>query len=50
MTSTVSPAELRRKIRSGEHFGNTSGSAPGFVQCNIIILPRTHADDFERFC
>jgi uncharacterized protein YcsI (UPF0317 family) len=50
MKSAVSPSELRHKIRSGEHIGNTSGSAPGFVQCNIVILPASHADDFLRFC
>ena len=50
MSSTLSPAELRRRIRAGEHTGNTSGSAPGFVQCNIVILPASHAHDFLRFC
>jgi uncharacterized protein YcsI (UPF0317 family) len=50
MISTLSPGELRRKIRSGEHTGNTSGSAPGYVQCNIVILPAGHAHDFLRFC
>lgn len=50
MSSTLSPAELRRKIRCGEHTGNTSGSAPGFVQCNIVILPAENAHDFLRFC
>jgi uncharacterized protein YcsI (UPF0317 family) len=50
MTSTLSPAELRLRIRSGEHTGNTSGSAPGFVQCNIVILPASNAHDFLRFC
>tara|TARA_R110002124_G_scaffold26478_9_gene95197 strand:+ start:2404 stop:3186 length:783 start_codon:yes stop_codon:yes gene_type:complete len=50
MISTLSPDELRRKIRAGEHIGNTSGSAPGFVQCNIVILPASHAPDFLRFC
>ena len=50
MSSTLSPAELRRKIRAGEHTGNTSGLAPGFVQCNIVILPADSAHDFLRFC
>jgi uncharacterized protein YcsI (UPF0317 family) len=50
MSTTLSPAELRRKIRCGEHTGNTSGSAPGFVQCNIVILPAGNAHDFLRFC
>lgn len=50
MSNTLSPGELRRRIRSGEHIGNTSGSAPGFVQCNIVILPADHAEDFLQFC
>lgn len=50
MSSTLSPNELRHKIRVGEHTGNTSGLAPGFVQCNIVILPAASAHDFLRFC
>lgn len=50
MSSTLSPLALRHKIRSGEHRGNTSGCAPGFVQCNIVILPAAWASDFLRFC
>ncbi|CAA0101572.1 Putative hydro-lyase [Halioglobus japonicus] len=50
MSDTLSPAELRRMIRAGEHIGTTSGTAPGFVQCNIVILPTSHAEDFMRFC
>lgn len=50
MGSTLGPAELRRKIRAGAHDGNTSGLAPGFVQCNLVVLPRESAGDFLRFC
>ena len=50
MSSTLSPQALRHKIRVGEHTGNTSGLAPGFVQCNIVILPAASAHDFLRFC
>ncbi len=50
MSSTLSPLALRQRIRSGEHTGNTSGFAPGFVQCNIVILPADWASDFLRFC
>jgi uncharacterized protein YcsI (UPF0317 family) len=50
MSSTLSPGELRCKIRSGEHTGNTSGLAPGYVQCNVVILPADYAHDFLRFC
>jgi len=46
----ISPAELRHKIRLGEHDGNTSGFCAGYVQCNIVILPADLAGDFTRFC
>jgi uncharacterized protein YcsI (UPF0317 family) len=44
------PEQLRSRIRAGEHSGNTSGLAPGFVQCNIVILPADWAADFLKFC
>jgi len=50
MTDATTPQGLRRKIRAGEHSGNTSGLAPGYVQCNIVILPADWANDFLRFC
>ena len=50
MNDVSSPLELRRAIRSGAHRGNTSGLAPGYVQCNIVILPAAVAADFLRFC
>jgi uncharacterized protein YcsI (UPF0317 family) len=50
MSTTLSPQALRHNIRSGQHSGNTSGFAPGFVQCNIVILPAEQANDFLRFC
>jgi uncharacterized protein YcsI (UPF0317 family) len=50
MSSTLSPDQLRSKIRAGEHTGNTSGLAQGFVQCNLVILPARSANDFLRFC
>ncbi len=46
----ISPDALRLKIRSGDFTENTSGFAPGFVQCNIVILPSRWAADFLRFC
>lgn len=50
MTASLTPAQLRQRIRRGEHSGNTSGLAQGFVQCNIVILPAAAAADFLRFC
>ena len=40
----------RLSIRRGEYVGPTSGLAPGCVQANLAILPRSLADDFKRFC
>lgn len=50
MSDTHGPSAIRARIRRGEHPGNTSGLAPGFVQCNLVILPEAHAHDFLRFC
>ncbi len=50
MNDPLSSQALRHAIRSGTHSGNTSGLAPGFVQCNIVILPADWANDFLRFC
>ncbi|MCB1680198.1 MAG: putative hydro-lyase [Halioglobus sp.] len=50
MNTPQHPQTLRRAIRAGEHRGNTSGLAPGYVQCNIVILPSAWAGDFLRFC
>ncbi len=44
------PRSLRHKIRDGEITGPTSGLAPGFVQCNIVILPEQYAAEFLGFC
>ncbi len=55
-TQTASSEQLqtglaaRRFIRRGEYVGPTSGFAPGFMQANLAILPRSIADDFMRFC
>ena len=44
------PGELRQLIRAGEFSGNTSGQCAGFVQSNLVILPREWAADFLQFC
>ncbi len=43
-------AEVRSAIRSGRYQGHTAGLAPGRLQANLAILPRTLATDFEQFC
>lgn len=44
------PHALRQQVRSGQFSANTSGQAPGFVQCNLAILPRDWAMEFLQFC
>ena len=46
----VSGAEVRRLARSGELTGPTPGLALGYVQANLVIVPRELAFDFLLFC
>lgn len=47
--SSLSPEAVRTLIRAGRYSGATSGLAPGFVQGNLVILPRDVAGDFLAF-
>jgi uncharacterized protein YcsI (UPF0317 family) len=49
MLANLTPFELRQKIRSGEHKSHTSGLCNGFVQANVVILPKDWAQDFLMF-
>ncbi len=44
------PKEIRERIRRGEWTGPTAGLAPGYVQANLVALPRECAYDFLLFC
>ncbi|ETE65432.1 hypothetical protein L345_08788, partial [Ophiophagus hannah] len=45
------PCAVRNLIRSNKlNISNTSGMAEGFVQANVIIMHKSFADDFEKFC
>jgi uncharacterized protein YcsI (UPF0317 family) len=44
------PKDIRNEIRRGTFTGVTSGSAPGYVQTNLAILPKSDAYDFLLFC
>jgi uncharacterized protein YcsI (UPF0317 family) len=44
------PRATRHAIRAGVYDGYTAGIAPGRVQANICILPRSVAEDFLLFC
>ncbi|HTD06018.1 putative hydro-lyase [Undibacterium sp.] len=48
--TTLSPAELRALYRSAAYSGPTAGVARGFVQANMMIVPREFAFDFLLFC
>ena len=44
------PLAVRTACRNGSWVKETSGTAPGYVQANLAILPSALADDFLRFC
>jgi uncharacterized protein YcsI (UPF0317 family) len=44
------PAAARRAIRSGGFTGYTAAIAPGRVQANVCVLPRSFAEDFLLYC
>jgi uncharacterized protein YcsI (UPF0317 family) len=43
-------ATARAWIRSGRWREPTAPLAPGYLQANLVILPRVWADDFRLFC
>jgi len=45
----VHPREVRRQIREGKWRKPTAGLAPGYVQANLVVLPRDLAYDFLVF-
>lgn len=44
------PTDLRENIARGRWKGPTTGLAPGYLQANLVILPRDLAFDFLLFC
>jgi uncharacterized protein YcsI (UPF0317 family) len=44
------PQQARLAARSGAMTGSTANVAPGHVQANLAILPKSMADEFLRFC
>lgn len=50
MTADITPTELRDQIRSGKWTTPTSGAATGFLQANLVMLPRSLAFEFLLFC
>ena len=50
LSPRASGRDVRQAIRQRRHRGPTSGLAPGYVQGNLAILPKSLAADFLRFC
>ena len=44
------PRDARLAARNGTLGSNTAGLAPGFVQGNLVVLPKEYAADFLLFC
>jgi uncharacterized protein YcsI (UPF0317 family) len=45
----LNPTEVRNLIRSGKYDGPTYGLCNGYVQCNLVIVPKNIAYDFLLF-
>src|SRR6267142_1645306 len=43
-------ADVRLQARNGTWGGQTSGLAMGYVQANLVVVPRDLAFDFLLFC
>lgn len=50
MDQPTSPDQLRTSIRNQEWTTPTTGAAPGYVQANLVMLPKAQAFDFLLFC
>lgn len=46
--STAHPKEVRERIRRGEWVRPTAGCAAGYVQANLVVLPRDLAYEIGR--
>jgi uncharacterized protein YcsI (UPF0317 family) len=50
MSEPKASETLRKRIRAGAFSTHTGGQAPGFVQANLVVVPKAHALDFLLFC
>lgn len=44
------PRAFRQAVRAGQFTRPTNGKCPGFLQCNLVVLPASAAFDFLLFC
>jgi uncharacterized protein YcsI (UPF0317 family) len=50
ISATSTAADVRQACREGIWTAPTSGLAQGFVQANLVVLPKENAFDFLLFC
>jgi len=50
MGKSLTPAQLWEQIRSGNWTTTTSGAVSGYVQANLVMLPKEAAFEFLLFC
>lgn len=48
--SILESQRIRWEIRDGRITGTSRGLAPGFVQCNLAIMPKAFAFEFMLYC
>ena len=44
------PQQIRNLIREDKVKGSTAGLAPGFIQCNLLIISARYAEEFSTYC
>lgn len=49
-TAATNPREARLAMRRGAWTGPTTYKVPGYVQCNLVALPKAYAYDFLVYC
>lgn len=50
MSGFADPAAFRGAVRRGAFRATTAGLLPGFVQANLVVVPRSWAEEFLEFC
>jgi len=45
----MTPKEFRQKVSSGEFSSPTAGYCKGYVQANMLVIPKKYASSFEEF-
>ncbi|MGH3423251.1 MAG: hypothetical protein ACRDO8_00905, partial [Nocardioidaceae bacterium] len=48
--ASMTPGDVRDRIRAGAWRGVTTGACVGHVQANLVVLPEAEADGFEALC